>query len=299
MEVRRPSTDGVLTDMGIVIVNGFFTGLVYGLLAVGLVVIYRGSRVINFAYGETGMMGAFVFSELWVDHHVALLVAVVAGVALSATLGAVTEVALIRPLRGQPPLSAMVGTLAVAALLLVFATRRYGLTPRFLPPLIEGDGVRFAGVNIAPAQWLIFGVVGVVLGGLGVLYRYGPFGLRLRATAIDPMAAGLVGVNTDATSMATWALAGALAGLSGILIAPAVSFSVFFMSTLLLRSVAAALVGGLTSIGGAITAGIVLGIAEGVIGYVSPVRGIVEVAVAAFIIVMLLVRPAGLVRSAY
>jgi branched-chain amino acid transport system permease protein len=165
------------------------------------------------------------------------------------------------------------------------------LTPRYLPPLI-GGGVR-------PSQWLILAVAAVVLGGLGVLYRVGPFGLRLRATAIDPMAAGLVGVNTDATALATWALGGALAGLSGILMAPAVSFSVFFMSTLLLRSVAAALVGGLTSIYGAIVAGVALGVAEGVIGYVSPVKGIVEVIVAAFIIGMLLVRPSGLVRSAY
>jgi branched-subunit amino acid ABC-type transport system permease component len=71
------------------------------------------------------------------------------------------------------------------------------------------------------------------------------------------------------------------------------------MSTLLLRSVAAALVGGLTSIGGAMAAGIVLGVAEGVIGYLSPVQGIVEVALAGFVIVLLLVRPSGLVRSAY
>src|SRR5256885_5644702 len=106
--------------------SDLFVGLVYGLLAVGLVVIYRGSRIINFAYGETGMIGAFVFSELWVDHHVPLLLAMVAGVALSAALGAVTEVALIRPLRGQPPLNAMVGTLAVAALILSYASRRYG-----------------------------------------------------------------------------------------------------------------------------------------------------------------------------
>ena len=87
--------------------------------------------------------------------------------------------------------------------------------------------------------------------------------------------------------------------VSAILVAPSVAFSVFFMSTLLLRSVAAALVGGLTSISGAFTAGIVLGVAEGVIGYVSPVRGIVEVALAGFVIVLLLIRPSGLVRSAY
>jgi branched-chain amino acid transport system permease protein len=282
-----------------VVVNGIFTGFVYGLLAVGLVVVYRGSRIINFAYGETGMIGAFVFSELWVIHHVPLALALVAGVGLSAAVGAATEVVLVRPLRGQPPLNAMVGTLAVAALIIGYASRRWGLNPRFLPPLIGGRGVHVGSVTASPTQLLILGVSVVLLGGLWALYRYGSFGLRLRATALDPMAAGLVGVNTEVTSVATWALAGALAGVSGILVAPSVAFSVFFMSTLLLRSVAAALVGGLTSISGAFCAGIVLGVAEGVIGYVSPVRGIVEVVLAGFVIVLLLVRPSGLVRSAY
>jgi branched-chain amino acid transport system permease protein len=285
--------------MTTVIVNGLFVGLVYGLLAAGLVVVYRGSRIINFAYGETGMVGAFVFSELWVNNHVPLLVAALAGIALSAALGAATEVALVRPLRGQPPLNAMVGTLAVAALLLAYASRRWGLNPRFMPPLVHGSGVHIGSVTISPTQLLILAVSIVLLVGLWALYRFGSFGLRLRATALDPMAAGLVGVNTELTSVATWALAGALAGVSAILVAPSVAFSVFFMSTLLLRSVAAALVGGLTSISGAFTAGIVLGVAEGVIGYVSPVRGIVEVVLAGFVIVLLLVRPSGLVRSAY
>ena len=285
--------------MTTVVVNGIFTGLVYGLLAVGLVVVYRGTRVINFAYGETGMIGAFVFSELWVGSGVALVLALVAGVLASATVGALTELVLVRPLRGQPPLTAMVGTLAVASLILTFASRRYGVNPRFLPPLADGDGVRVLGQSVRPGQLVILVAVLGVLAGLAALYRWTSFGLRLRATAVDPLAAGLVGVDTDRTSLSTWALAGGLAGLSAIVIAPSVAFGVFFMTSLLLRSVAAALVGGLTSIGGAFAAGIVLGVAEGVIGYVSPVTGIVEVLLAGFVIVLLLVRPSGLVRSAY
>jgi branched-subunit amino acid ABC-type transport system permease component len=285
--------------MTTVIVNGVFVGLVYGLLAVGLVVVYRGSRIINFAYGETGMLGAFVFSELWIDGGLALPLALLIGVATSAAVGAATEVALIRPLRGEPSLTAMVGTLAVAALILTFATRRYGLQPHFLPPLFKGEGLRVSSVTVSPTQMVIALVVLLVLAGLAALYRYTSFGLRLRATALDPFAAGIVGVNTNATSLGTWALAGGLAGLSGILIAPSVAFSVVFMTTLLLRSLAAALVGGLTSIWGAFVAGIILGVAEGVIGYLAPVTGIVEVVLAGFVLVLLLVRPSGLVRSAY
>jgi len=285
--------------MTTILISGFFLGLVYGLLAVGLVVVYRGSRVINFAYGETGMIATFAFMEMWVTHHLPLAVSVVAAVLLAAGIGAATDLVVIRPLRGEPPLTAMVGTLGVAALILAFATRRYGVNPSFLPRLVEGTGFTVAGLDIQRSQLLVLLAAASVLGLLTLLYRASSFGLRLRATALDPAAAGLVGVNTAMTSMATWALAGALAGLSGILVASSVSFSVFFMTSLLLRSLAAALVGGLTSIGGGFVAGVILGLAEALIGYLAPVTGVVEVLLAAFVIGLLLVRPAGLVRSAY
>ena len=285
--------------MRTVIVNGAFTGMVYGLLAVGLVVVYRCSRVVNFAYGETGMVGAFVFTELWVDGAIPLLLALIAGVSASAAVGGLTERLVIRRLRDQPRLTSMVATLAVAALLLTFASRRYGVSPRFTEPLVAGDGFRFGGTSIQPSQLLILAVAAIAMSSLWAIYRFTAFGLRLRATAIDPDAAGLVGVNSHATAVTTWAAAGALAGLSAIIIAPSVSFSVFFMTGLLLRSLAAALVGGLTSVGGAFGAGVLLGIGEAVVGYTMPVTGGVEVVIALAVIGLLLVRPQGLFRSAY
>src|SRR6266480_4551216 len=143
------------------------------------------------------MLGAFVFSELWVSHHVPLLVAVVVGIGVSAAIGAATEVVLVRPLRGQPPLNAMVGTLAVAALILAFASRRWGLNPRFLPPLVHGKGVQIGSVSASPTQLLILVVAVALLAGLWALYRFGSFGLRLRATALDPIVFVIVAANTE------------------------------------------------------------------------------------------------------
>jgi branched-subunit amino acid ABC-type transport system permease component len=97
----------------------------------------------------------------------------------------------------------------------------------------------------------------------------------------------------------TWSFAGALAGFSAILIAPSTSLTVFFMTSLLLRSLAAALIGGLTSIGGALAAGIALGVVEALIGYKSPTIGLTEVVLAVLVIAVLLVRPQGLVRARY
>jgi branched-chain amino acid transport system permease protein len=294
--------------MSTVMVNGLFVGIVYGLPGVGLVVVYRGSRVINFAYGETGMVGAFVFAELRsglganrqlgdADHGilVPLLIAIAAG----AALGAATEFIVVRPLRNAPRLQVMVGTLAVDSLLLVIAVQRWGSGVQFTNPLISGNGVRVAGVSIEPEQLLIAGCAAVTLAGLWALYRFTNFGLRLRAAAVDPLAAGLVGVNINVTSMATWALAGSLATISAILIAPLGAFTTSYMISFMVRGLAAALVGGLTSIWGAFAAGILLGVGEGVVSFESPVTGVTDLGIAVLILVLMIVRPTGLVRSAY
>ncbi len=285
--------------MDTVVVNGFFVGLVYGLVGVGLVVTYRCSRVLNFGYAGTGIVAAFLFSELYADNGVRLLPALAVAAAVAALLGAATEVVVIRPLRDQPRLTPTVGTLAVGTLLITYASRRWGVQPRYTPPLVMGDGVHVAGLDVTPQQLLILAVAVTVVAGLWALNRFTSFGLRLRASALDPYAGGLVGVNNNAVSVAAWAIAGALAGVSAILIAPSTTFDVNFMTGLVLRGLAAALIGGLTSVGGAFAAGIVLGVAEAWIAYETPVIGTVEVVLAVFIIAMLLVRPQGLVRSSY
>src|SRR4051794_34853351 len=178
--------------MSTVILNGAFIGLIYALLGMGLVVIYRGARIINFAYAETGMLAAFVFSSLWLTHHWPLALALGLGLAVSTVLGAATEVLVVRPLRREPPVVAMVATVGVASLLLVFASRTWGLEPKFMPPLITAAGWQIAGLTIQPTQLLILVVELLLMVALAALYRYTSFGLRLRATALDSDAAAQI-----------------------------------------------------------------------------------------------------------
>lgn len=281
-----------------VITNGFFVGLIYGLLGVGIVLTYRGSRVINFAFGETGMIAAFVFLELWTIQKLPLAAALVAAVAVGAVVGGATDLFVVRPLRREPRLTVMVATYAVAALLLVYAGRKWGTNPVYFPPLIDGGAVEVAGLQVVPQQLLILGGSCLMLLVLWLLYHATPFGLRLRAIAIDPYAAGLVGVNVGRTSLATWALAGGVAAVTAILIAPLVSFSVFYIAQLLLRGLAAALIGGLFSIWGAFAAGISIGVLEAVVQFKSPVSGIADIVMALLILAVVLIRPNGIVRTA-
>lgn len=290
--------------MSSVILNGIFVGLVYGLLAVGLVTIYRASRIINFAYGETGMLAAFVFFDLRLGFDRlgpdrGIVLPLIAAVVLGAAIGAAMEWLIARPIRSNPTLNGMVGTIAMSLLLLTFAIRRWGVEARATVPLLEGDGIRLFGLQVSPSQLLIGAVTVGVLAALGAVYRFTSFGLRLRVTAIDPYAAALSGVNTNRTAMLSWALAGALAAVSAVLIAPLVAMNVLFMTALVLRGFAAALVGGLTSLVGAFVAGILLGVGEGIIAYQSPISGITDVVIALGLIALVVARPGGLVRAQY
>lgn len=282
----------------IVVIDGFFTGLVYGLFALGLVVVYQGSRVINFAHGEIGMIGTFAFVELW-QNHLGLGLALVGGVGLSAGAAALTDYLVVRPLREQPRINSLVATFAVGALLAVVAVRRYGFHPKYTEPIMTGRGPRIGGLTILPIQLVMLAAVLSLVIGLIMLSRYTSFGLRLRATALDATAAGQVGINVAATSMATWAMAGGMAAICGILISSQVALTVGFMDPLLLEGLVAALIGGLTNPTSVFAVAVGLGIAEGLINYAFDVPGLVQVLLALGVIVLLLVRPAGLVKAEY
>lgn len=291
--------------MKVVVINGVFVGLIYGLLAVGLVTTYRVSRVVNFAYGETGMLAAFVFFAIRldvsplgvVDHGVA--VALPIAVLLGATIGAACELLIARPLRERPMVNSMVGTIGASALLIAIATETWGSQVQTTLPMMQGPPFDVGGLLVSRQQMLIGVVAVATIVGFGAVYKFTAFGVRLRATATDPYAAALSGINTNAVAMTTWAISGALAAVSAILIAPITTMSALFMTFLALRAFAAALIGGLTSLVGAFVAGVALGVFEGVVTLKSSVTGLTDLLLAGAILVLLLVRPGGMVRVAY
>jgi branched-chain amino acid transport system permease protein len=146
-----------------VVVSGVFVGCVYGLLAVGLVLTYRSSRIINFAYGETGMLAAFIYFDIRLgtdttaavatDHGI--LVALPAAIVFGALIGVAMEWAIARPIRANPTLNGMVGTIAASLLFITYAFRRWGSEVRPVKPLVSGAGVHIAGLAISPSQLLI------------------------------------------------------------------------------------------------------------------------------------------------
>ena len=291
--------------MAEVALGGLFVGVIYGLLAIGLVLTYQVSRIINFAYGELGMLAAFVYLDLRLGrdvvnvHDNGLLVTIPVALVVGAALGALLELFIARPLRDDPTVRGMVATIAASLLFITFALQRWGTNVRVTKPLVEGSGVTVLGLSISPSQLLIGACSVIVLGTLTVIYRFTSIGLRLRATAMDSYGAALSGIDINRAAMGVWATAGALSALSAVLITPLAPVSVVFMTLLAVRSFAAALVGGLTSLVGAFAGGVVLGLLEAIIRYKSSMAGITDVVVAVVILAMLLVRPGGLVRAQY
>lgn len=293
--------------MNAVILNGVFLGCIYGLLGIGLVVAYRGSRVINFANSQIGTIAAFLYLDFRFGTHTETFslnpvdhgswFAFPASIAVAAILGLVTERIIVRPLRDAPRIRALVGTFAIGSLFLIYAGRRWGTDPRATGTLVTGDGFTVAGLHVQPQQVLVLVVTVVVLIGLWALDRFTSFGLRLRALASDPYGAGIVGVNVNRTSMAVWALAGGLAGLAAILISPLTGLTLGTMAALSIRGLAAALVGGLTSVWATFWAGIAIGVVGEVIKFKSPVVGMADVILAGVILVLMVIRPTGLARA--
>lgn len=285
--------------MDAALLSGFFLGSIYGLVAVGLVIVYRVSRLVNFAHGEIGMFSAFLFTSLWTDAGLPKIIALTLAVAIAGGASALTEVVVVRPLRTRSPLNAMVATLGVSGLLLALAIDRYGIDIHFAEPVVSGQGFGLGNLQIQNVQLVILAASALILSAVWLIDRYTAFGLRLRAVAQDAFAAGQTGINVNSTSVVTWAVAGVISGLSAILISAFVPLHVFFMVPLLLRGLVAALVGGLTNIQGAFVAGIALGTLEGAVTYVANIAGLTEVILAVAAVAILIARPSGVNQADY
>jgi branched-subunit amino acid ABC-type transport system permease component len=277
-----------------VLTTGIFVGAIYALFAVGLVVIYKGSRVINFAHGEVGMVGTYVFTSMHTDRGVSLVLSILAGVLTSAAIGVAIERVIARPLGAQSANTAMIGTFAVSGILLALAVSLWSPYPRPQPPFFAGSPLHFASVYVSRQQLFAGACAVALMLVLSFFYSRTWLGFTMRAAAMSPGGAQVVGINVNRLSMVTWGLGSALAGLAGILVSPLVTFDVFFMTALLVRGLSAALLGGLVSIPLTLAAAIGIAELEAVLQYETTTAGITEAVLTVAIVAMLVLRPRGL-----
>lgn len=241
---------------------GLGLGALYSLASQGLMVIYRGSGVLNFAHGAIGMVGAYVGWEVRTKADQPFAVALVTGTVVSALLGALTYLLVMRPLRRASPLARIVATLGVLIVLQAAAVLRYGARVTFVETELPADVVRPFGLAISVDRFILVGIATVLTVALWALYRYSAFGLATTAVAENQRAASSIGLSPDRLAAANWCLGSALAGLAAILIAPIVTLQVATMTNLVLAAMAAALVASFRSFPVAFAAGMAIGIGQ-------------------------------------
>jgi ABC-type branched-subunit amino acid transport system ATPase component/ABC-type branched-subunit amino acid transport system permease subunit len=279
---------------------GALIGLAYALLGSGLVVVYRASRVINFAHGQLGALCGAVLAKLVLDLRWPFAVALVAVVALGGALGALIELTVVRRLFDAPRLQLFVATLGLSQLLLV---------AQYLLPDVHGTAggsvyptplhwsVDLLGVQLASPELMMLLLAPVAVVGTGLFLTRSWSGLLIRASAENRDMAELSGISTRRTSTMVWVLAGGLAALTSVLLNPLLGTVVNTPSAalgpgLLLPALAAGLVGGLVSLPLTLAGGIAIGIVRTLLVVNFPsTPGIVDLVTMVAVLALVLLRP--------
>jgi branched-chain amino acid transport system permease protein len=274
--------------------NGISTGAIYAAVALALVLIWRATRILNFAQGAMLMVTTFIASGVITatgSYWLGFASALVAGL----ILGAVVERVLIRRVESGPPLNAVIVALGLYTLLVAIAGMIWGNTPRSFPAAFSIRGFKVGGTRLlfSPNDlFIVLVVIGVALA-LALLFRGTSLGLQMRAAAFQPEIAQLLGVRVGRMFTLGWALAAMVGALAGVLVAPSVFLGPNNFDPILIIGFVAAVMGGLESPPGAVVGGLVLGLA---LSYVSGYEGsaLVPLAALAILVLVLLVRPTGL-----
>ena len=277
------------------VVSGLATGGVYASLALALVLIYRSTRVINFAQGEMGMFTTFI--ALWlIDAGWPYWGAFFATLGMAFVGGVLLERVVIRPVERAPVVTVVIVTIGLLIALNGAAFWIWGGETRSFPSAFSTRAIHVGGVAFSIQD---FGVIGVSLGAVLLLYlffRFTKLGLALRAAALNPEASRLVGVRVSWMLALGWGFAAVLGALSGMMVAPLVFLDPNMMRAVLLYALAAAILGGLDSPLGAVVGWLSLGVGLNLVStYVGFVGDELKLPVAFVVILaVLLVRPVGL-----
>ncbi|GAA4306525.1 branched-chain amino acid ABC transporter permease [Klenkia terrae] len=284
------------------VLNGLSYGLVLSLIAAGFAIVFTSTGVLNFAHGSIVLLGAYLVAVL--HDSIGFWPAVLVGLAGAALVGVAINAVLVRNLADKKPDTAAILMLGVDIVLLTELTRRIGNQVLTLGAPWGASVVRFGDVSLPTGRVLAAGVTVVAFGALWYLFSRTDLGVGMRAAAADGPTASLMGIRLSRTAATGWALAGAQAAVAGIFltsfpapgVAPTVALSAF-------AAIPAWVLGGFDSVPGAVIGGLLIGLTSALVtGYESDLEpflgsGFGEVAPYVVMIVVLLVRPSGLLGS--
>jgi branched-chain amino acid transport system permease protein len=274
--------------------GGVSVGMIYAAIALSLVLIWRGTRILNYSQGGMAMFSAYVAlvvtndtGNYWLGFAAAL--------ASGLVLGAVLERVVVRPVENKPPLNAVIVTIGLLILIEGVAGIIYGGQFRSFPPAFSVTGIKAGSFALGVSRFDVFTAVAVLAAALllAAVFKYTAVGLRMRATAFSPAVARLLGVRIGRMLTLGWALAGLFGALAGVLVSPSTFLYPNSMDSIFVLGFTAAVIGGLESPGGAIAGGVILGVLLNYVGgYLS--ANLVDLYGLGILVLVLMVRPSGL-----
>ena len=276
------------------LIGGVAQGCIYGLIALGFVLIYKATETVSFAQGDLMMVGAFggllTMTLLGFPFWVSVLAAVL-GMGL---FGVFLERLVIRPILGQPAFSIVMLTIGVGYVLrgVITMIPNIGTDTHSLPVPYAGELLRLGPLVLAAEQLVIIGVTALLCGGLFAMFKYSKLGIAMQASSQNQLAAYYMGIPVKRLNGLVWGLAAGVAAIAGLLLAP-ITFVHANMGFIGLKAFPAAVVGGFGSLPGAIVGGLVIGIVEALAGFYAA-EGWKDIAPYIVVLLMLVLKPNGL-----
>jgi branched-chain amino acid transport system permease protein len=276
--------------------SGVIVGSIYGLIALGFVLIYKATDVVNFAQGELMMLGAYVCYDLITAYHIPFVPAFLMTLLFSAVLGILIEFLILRPMIGEHVFSIIMVTVGLATLLRSMVGLFWGHDTYRFPAPFADRAIRVMGLAILPVE---LATIMVSLGLFILFYlffRHSKMGLAMRATAYDQKVAFLMGISVRKIFSLSWILASVVASIGGVFLASISSLHTT-MSFIGLKVFPAVVLGGIDSVAGAILGGLIVGLTENLAGgYLSQFfgSGVKELSAFFILLLILMIKPYGL-----
>jgi branched-chain amino acid transport system permease protein len=279
-------------DFVSLIISGMANGSAYALLALAVVIIFRSTDTVNFAIGDIGTLAAFV-ALYGISLGLPIIPAFVLAILFAGCFGIITERFLIRPLgHGHSVLFvALVVTIGIGLVMQAGMGAIWGHEPRSFPPLVEG-WVNLGGISISLNKITATVIALMAMGFVAWFFGFTPFGIAMRASAEDPLAARMLGFKTGRIAMIAWFLGCGLAAIAMLSLSAESSLNPYIAHAPLFRAFAGVFLGGMTSMPGAVLGGFLIGILDNIAGnYIS--ANYRDTIVFAIIVAVLFIRPAG------
>ena len=278
------------------VVSGLAAGCLYALAALGLVLIYRTMDIVNFAHGEMAMVSTFMAHTFLVRLGFSYILAAVCAIIFAFVFGMAVERIFLRPIQGGPLISLMIMTLGLFMVLNGAAGWVWGFDPVSFPRAVSGRPIWIGDLIITRDSILVLAVTIAMALALYVVLRFTMAGIAIRATSQNSRAARLMGVPVPKVYALTWGISAVLGAVAGILIAPTTFLSPSMMAEVQIKAFTAAVLGGFSSLPGAVVGGLLLGVLENLVaGYIS--TELKSTFAFALIVAVLFIRPSGLLGT--